>query len=119
MNDRTANPDERLVWEHQCSLRHRINVASQSKRAQVIKKTGIKQWLVVVTALRGKILDFVLAKLKFAHKIDNLRQSARQSELATKRIFAENNVKRRLVIAHPGFPIATRHRDLVKVSIQC
>src|SRR4030095_10189667 len=98
VNVRTANPDQRLVWKHQRSFRHRINVASQLKSAQVIEKTGVEQWLTVVTALRGEILDFIFVKLKFAHKIDNLREPARQRELATKRIFAESNVKRRLVI---------------------
>ena len=65
--------------------------------------------------MRGNLISI---KMKLAHKIDNLRKPARKREFSTKWIFAESNVKRRLMIAHSGFPIASRHRDLVKVRRQ-
>src|SRR6266478_5497856 len=109
MDDRAANPDKRFVRKRERSFRHRINVTAQSQRAQIFEKTGVKQRVAVVAALRGEILDLTFMKLEFPHKIDSHRESARDGEFPTKRIFAKYDVKCRLVIVHPGFPIATRH----------
>src|SRR5206468_7198025 len=112
------NANQRLIWKHQCSLWDRVNVAYQLQLTEVIQKARFKQRFAIVTALGREISDFCFCKMKAAQKIDDRRQAAGDGELAAERVFPKRDVERSVVVAHPSFPVAASHRDLVKIGRQ-
>ena len=119
MDDGSANPDQRFIRKNQRSFRDCVNVASQSQTAQVIEKSGTEQRPAIVPVLRGKVIYLSFGEMKRTQKVDCRREPARDRESTAKRVLPKSNVERCLVIAHTGFPIAARHRDLIKIRREC
>ena len=87
--------------------------------AQVIEKTGTEQRPAIVPVLRGKVIYLSFGEMKRTQKVDCRREPACERESTAKRVLPKSNVERCLVIAHTGFPIAARHRDLIKIRREC
>jgi len=104
------------MGERNCTLGHRVHVASELERFEIFQKSRFKKRSAVVSCHHGQKLQISFGKVIGIEKINRRSQARGDRKTRLKRRLPKEQVKHRLPVRAPGFPIAVGHRELVKIG---
>ena len=118
LDQRSADPQHRLLRKHHRPLRHRVDVAPQLHSAQVFEEFAFQERFARPVAHAAQIVEVGLVEREIFEVFDDVGQPAGDRVSPVERILAEGDVEYRIPVRHPGLPVAVRHRNFVEVRKQ-
>ena len=116
LQNRPANSHERLMRKNDGSFGNRVHIARHTQRAEIVEKAALKQRCAVISRECREIREVVVLKAEVAQKLDRIRKPRSNRVSALERQSAEEQMKHRLLLGTPAFPISGGHRELIKVG---
>jgi hypothetical protein len=119
LEQRPADAHERLVREHDGSLRHHLDVEREPHRAERVEELSREERQLVHAAQRREIPEVLVGESKSLEIRERGFDPAGYRVAAAKGGGPEVQVKRRLLLRAPLAPVAERHGELVEVGEEC
>ena len=118
LQQRPADPHQRLLGKDHRPFRHGIDVAGRLERAEEVEKGRLEQRPAVVSAERRQVRHVRDAKARILKVLDRRGQPCGDRVAAVKRAMPKGQMKDRFPVRRAGLPVAIGHRQLVQVGQQ-
>ena len=116
LEQRAADPDERLVREHDRPFRDGVDVAREAEGLQAVEEGGLEQRAAVGGPQRRQVGQVLRRVAQRVEDLDGVGQPGGDRVAALERASAEGQVEDRLTVGDPGLDVAGGHRQLVEVG---